>query len=91
MHAVMHTASRAAVVTTDRPVYTAPGVRHGELRAALTDHAGTRYANLCIWREGSDGEMYPSKNAITVAPSELPELRDAVNALERAAGLRAGA
>jgi hypothetical protein len=83
----MHTASRPAISVTDRAVYTAPGVRHGELRAALTDHAGTRYANLCIWREGSDGVMYPSRNALTVAPSELRDLRDAVEALGRAAGL----
>lgn len=83
----MSTAFRAATTLTSAPVYTAPGVRHGELRAALTDHDGARYANLCIWRAGSDGALYPSRNAITVTPAELPELRDAVDALAHAAGL----
>jgi hypothetical protein len=78
----MHTALRPGTPQSAAPVFTAPGVRHGELRAALTDHAGERFANLCVWREGSDGVMYPSRNALTVAPSELPSVRRAIDALE---------
>jgi hypothetical protein len=78
----MHTALRPGAPPSAAPVFTAPGVRHGELRAALTDHAGERFANLCVWRQGSDGVMYPSRNALTVAPSELPSVRRAIDALE---------
>jgi len=54
-----------------------------ELRINIDEYRGHRLVNLRVWFEADDGEMRPGKQGIAIRLDLLPELRAALNRVER--------
>ncbi len=54
-----------------------------QVRAELTERRGRRYANVRVYYQAEDGNWRPTKKGLTIDVDLLPELANAVAALQR--------
>lgn len=56
-----------------------------EVRISLTTYKGKNLIDLRVYYQPEDGEeMRPTKKGITISPEKFPELKKAIEALEKA-------
>ena len=54
------------------------------VRVSVTEYRGRTYGDIRIFYEAEDGEWRPTRKGICLAPDLVPELRGAVEELEKA-------
>jgi hypothetical protein len=52
-----------------------------QVQISLSTYKGKTYVDFRIYYKGSDGEYRPTKKGITVSPTQLPELGEAIRKL----------
>ena len=71
----------------DKPIYTFRKNHNEEIRASLRKFKDRTYVDLRVWIERDNGhaEFSPTKKGLTLSIFVLPQLKAAVQALEREA------
>jgi len=52
-----------------------------QVQVSLSKYKGKNYADIRIYYKADDGEYRPTKKGITVSPTQLPELGEAIRKL----------
>jgi hypothetical protein len=52
-----------------------------QVQVSLSTYKGKTYVDLRIYYKDSDGEYRPTKKGITMSPTQLPELGEAIRKL----------
>ncbi len=55
-----------------------------EVRASITSFRGKKYFDIRVYYKADDGEFKPSKKGITLAPSLIEDIEEAIKKLKEA-------
>lgn len=71
---------------SDHTVLTLPRGERGEVRLCRSRYEGRTFTKLHLWYPGSDGQLHPGRQVVTIRDHELEEVIAALSRIRARAG-----